>query len=387
MRAVVTGMIGTYPVGGVAWDYGQYLIGLEDLGFEVYYLEDTGCPTYDSDKREYDENCTYALRFLKEALSQLSPSLSERWHFRDQSGQAYGIERQKLRDVVASADVFLNVSGGTLMRDEYLKCPCKVLIDTDPGWNHFVNYPKWDERPGWHDSHGFRAHDHFFTYAERLGCADCLLPDFELHWNATRPPVVIDRWSPQGRANKWTTVMTWNNFHKPVKYKGRLFGTKELEFAKIERMPRARTNATYELATGGSGAPIEEWREIGWNVVDSHTISQTLDDYRDYVQSSRGELSVAKNLYVATRSGWFSCRSACYLAAGRPAILQDTGFSEVLPTGEGLLAFSTEDEACEAIDQVESDYSRHSEAARAVACEHLNSKKVLRSMLQRIGLN
>jgi hypothetical protein len=387
MRAVVTGMIATYPVGGVAWDYGQYLIGLEDLGFEVYYLEDTGGPAYDPDKRLYDDDSTYALRFLKETLAQLSPTLGDRWHFRDQSGEGHGISREKLREIVTGTDIFLNVSGGTLLRDEYLACPCKVLIDTDPGWNQFVNYPKWDANPGWQGSHGFRAHDHFFTYAERLGRADCLLPDFGLPWHSTRPPVVIDRWKPEGHPRKWTTVMTWNNFQKPVEYEGRLFGTKEMEFAKIEQAPRTCAKAAFELATGGSGAPIEKWREIGWNVIDSHAISKTLHDYRKYVQSSRGELSVAKNLYVATRSGWFSCRSACYLAAGRPAIIQDTGFTEILRTGEGLLAFSTEGEACDALDKVESDYSRHSEAARAIASEYLDAKKVLRSMLQRIGLN
>jgi hypothetical protein len=386
MRAVVTGMIATYPVGGVAWDYGQYLVALQDLGFEVYYLEDTGGPTYDPTRRLYGDDCSYGVRFLRKSLEQLSPRLTERWHFRDMSGECYGVSPHKLSEVIGSADLFLNVSGGTLLRDKYMPCPCKVLIDTDPGWNQFVNFPRWDAQPGWQNTHGYRAHDHFFTYAERLGQTDCLLPDMELIWHPTRPPVVLDRWKPTGDGRTWTTVMTWNNFHKPVEYQGRVYGTKEMEFAKIESMPKKRPALQFQLASGGSGAPIGEWRDIGWDVVDSHSVSESLDDYRDYIEGSRGELSVAKNLYVATRSGWFSCRSACYLAAGRPAIIQDTGFSDILPTGEGLFAFSYAQGAEDAIAAVESDYARHSRAARELATEHLDARRVVGDMLKRIGL-
>jgi hypothetical protein len=385
MRAVVTGMIATYPVGGVAWDYGQYAVGLEELGYEVYYLEDTGGPTYDPRQRLYGDDCSYGVRFLRESLARLSPQLAKRWHFRAASDDCYGIAPNSLKDLVASADLLLNVSGGTLLRDEYMSCRCKVLIDTDPGWNHFVNYPRWDAQPGWQKTHGFRGHDHFFTYAERLGRSDCLLPDLGLTWHPTRPPVVLDRWRPEEPASAWTTVMTWNNFRKPVEYQGRVFGTKEMEFAKIESLPRVQPGAQFELATGGSGAPVEKWQEAGWHVIDSHSVSETLDDYRSYIQGSHGELSVAKNLYVATRSGWFSCRSACYLAAGRPVVVQDTGFSDILPTGEGLFAFTDGRQAEESIAAVEADYARHSRVAREVASEFLDARRVLGGMLSRIG--
>ena len=258
MRAVVTGMIATYPVGGVAWDYGQYALGLEDLGFEVYYLEDTGGPTYDPTQREYGDDCSYGVRFLRESLGKLSHQLAERWHFRAASGDCFGIPADKMTQVIAGADLFLNVSGGTLLRDEYMTCRRKVLIDTDPGWNHFVNYPRWDASPGWQGTHGYRAHDQFFTYAERLGQADCLLPNLGLTWHPTRPPVVLDRWRPELPGSAWTTVMTWNNFHKPVEYQGRLFGTKEMEFAKIESMPTRRPKVSFELATGGLGRTNRE---------------------------------------------------------------------------------------------------------------------------------
>src|SRR5215207_4542174 len=196
MRAVVTGMIATFPVGGVAWDYGQYALALEDLGFEVYYLEDTSGPIYDPGQRQYSEECDYGVRFLRDSLALLSPRVADRWHFRAASGESYGLTPRKVQEIIAGADLFLNVSGGTLLRDEYMSCRCKVLIDTDPGWNHFVNYPRWDAQPGWQNTHGYRAHDHFFTYAERLGQSDCLLPDLGLTWHPTRPLVVLDRWKP-----------------------------------------------------------------------------------------------------------------------------------------------------------------------------------------------
>jgi hypothetical protein len=181
--------------------------------------------------------------------------------------------------------------------------------------------------------------------------------------------------------------MTWNNFRKPVEYKGQVFGTKEMEFAKIEPIPARQPAPRFQLATGGSGAPMENWRSIGWQVVDSHSVSETVDDYRGYIQASRGELSVAKNLYVATRSGWFSCRSACYLAAHRPVVTQDTGFSEVLPTGRGLLTFTDQREAEEALALVESDYDNHSRAAREFAAEFLDAKRVIGRMLRLISLS
>ena len=386
MRAVVTGMIATYPVGGVAWDYGQYILGLEKLGYEVYYLEDTGWQTYDPVRGEYGEDCSYGVRFLKESLTKLSPKLKERWHFRSMDGTAYGIEESKFEKIIAEADLFLNISGGTLLRDAYMDCKCKVLIDSDPGWNHFVNFPKWDKDPGWQGSHGWRAHDYFFTYAERMGQSDCILPEFGITWHPTRPPVVLDCWHSQQHGQTWTTVMTWDNFRKPIEYDGVLYGTKELEFGKVENLPNRLHQTRFELAVGGADAPTGRWQTLGWNVVDSHSVSTTLDDYREYIQRSRGEFSVAKNVYVATRSGWFSCRSVCYLAASRPVVVQDTGFSDIIPTGCGLFAFSNLEEAERGIETVEQDYIRHQKGAMDVAREYFGSDQVLGKMLEEIGL-
>ncbi|HMP81817.1 MAG TPA: glycosyltransferase family 1 protein [Verrucomicrobiota bacterium] len=385
MRAIVTGMIASYPVGGVLWDYGQYALGLERLGFEVYYLEDTGWQTYDPRKGEYGEDCSYSVEFLKTSLGKLSPTLGERWRFRNMDGKTFGLDDDALAEVVRTADLFLNVSGGTLLRDEYMACKRKVLIDSDPGWNHFRNFPKWDANPNWYGSHGYRAHDHFFTYAERIGKPDCPLPDMGLKWQPTRPPVVMDCWQPQPPNAKWTTVMTWKNFQETIAHNGVHYGTKEMEFGKVEQLP-SRTRAKLEVAVGGDQAPRERWRNLGWSVVESQDISRTVEDYRRYIQGSRGEFSVAKNVYAATRCGWFSCRSVCYLAAGLPVVVQDTGFSEFIPTGEGLFAFSNIDEATRGIEMVEADYARHQVAAREVARTQFSSDVVMGDLLQRIGL-
>ena len=386
-QAVVTGMIATLPFGGVAWDYGQYALGLERLGFEVTYLEDTGFPMLDPSDPDYGEDPGYGCSFAAAALGELSPGLRTRWHVRAPDGRSFGMPADELAAAVADADIFLNVSGACQLRDDYLTSRCKVVIDTDPGWNHFVKFPRSMANRGSDGIHAVTNHDVFFTYAENLGRADCPLPSFGLQWHATRPPVVLDSWQPQAPGERWTTVMSWANYAEPlVGTDGARYGAKELEFPKIESLPE-RVDIPLELAAGGVRPPVGHWQELGWGVVDSTVISRTLDDYRSYVQRSRGEVSVAKNAYVATRSGWFSCRSACYLAASRPVVLQDTGFSAHLPTEAGLLAFSSVDEAAAAIEAVEHDYAAHSAAARNVAVEHLSSEIVLADLLEKAGVS
>ena len=386
MKAIVTGMIATYPVGGVVWDYAQYIIGLHELGFEVYYLEDTGSPTYNPIAGLYGDDRAYSLEFLSLSLESMLPGMGGRWHFRAMDDRTYGLSAKDFGDILAESDLFLNISGGTLMRPEYMHSRRKALVDSDPGLNHFVNYPKWDKNPGWLGTKGFRAHDFFFTYAERIGKSDCPLPSFDLPWIPTRPPVASGKWSSLPPGDIWTTVMTWDNFRKPIQHGEQSYGSKELEFPRIERIP-SRVHAPVELAIGGNHAPREHWKSLGWSVVESHAVSATTHDYHRYVCSSRGEFSVAKNIYVATRCGWFSCRSVCYLAAGRPVVIQDTGFSEIIPCGDGVLPFTSLETAAGAINRVEGNYAAHQSAARAIALEYFDCRKVIPEMLGHIGLN
>ena len=174
------------------WDYGQYLLGLEKLGFEVFYLEDTGMLAYDPVTKTYGEDSSYSLDFLVSSLIKLMPALEKRWHFRSSNGRAFGLDEHVLHKILRNAAVFINVSGSAVLRDEYLASPRKVLVDTDPGYNHFVNYPKWDRSQAWLGTHGYRAHDFFFTYAEKMGQSDCKLPSLGISWRTTRPLVSLE---------------------------------------------------------------------------------------------------------------------------------------------------------------------------------------------------
>ena len=378
MKVIVTGLIATYPIAGVLWDYVQYVVGLQRLGFEVYYVEDSGLASYHEAPAAY----------LEKMLLWFLPELNGRWHYRTPENQSYGLTHAQIAKIAADCTIFLNVSGGCLLRDEYMVVPKKVLIDTDPGLNQFVNFPKWDAAPGWQGTRGYRGHDFFFTYAENLGKPFCILPDLGLIWQPTRPPVVMDLWKAAPGSGGWTTVMSWKPFQhykSEIRYNGIAYGAKEMEFQKFQALPQ-RVSAPLEVAVGGPNAPVSEWKQLGWQVADAAKISGDPTTYRDYIQNSRGEFSVAKNVYVATHSGWFSCRSVCYLAAGLPVVVQDTGFSEFIPSGEGLFAFSTLEEAVGAIESVERDYARHQKAARELARTQFAAEVVLGNLLQRIGL-
>lgn len=381
MKAVVTGMIANYGIGGVAWDYGQYALGLERMGYEVYYLEDTGEIPYDPGRGDVSEDYTHATTFLTQSFAAMSPTLAGRWRIVGFDGRSFGLGADEFAQVLREAVLFLNVSGSALMRDEYVACRNRVLIDTDPAWNHFKNYPKWDASPGWQGTHGWRAHEHFFTYALRLGRADCPLPDFGIKWHPTLPPVVRDCWQATTNSGAaWTTIMSWNTYAKGIEHDGRTYGAKEREFPKIERVP-ALTGIPCEVSVASHRAPREPWQAGGWTIRDAQSDSATVERYRDFIFGSRGELSVAKNAYVDTRCGWFSCRTACYLAAGRPAIVQDTGWSEIIPCGEGLLAFRDEASAAAALREVERDYARHARAAAEVAATHFDHAVILGDLL------
>jgi hypothetical protein len=388
MRAVVTGMVATFPVGGVFYDYVQYALGLERLGFEVYYLEDTRMPCLDPETGDYDHamDGTVPAARLAATLGAVSPSLGQRWHYRGADDATFGVPADEMAEVIADADLFLNVSGSATLRDAYLPSPNKVYVDTDPGWNHFMRWTRVRADPV---DHGMQAHDHLATYAERLGQPDCPLPDLGRDWHPTRPPVVAELWEPGSvpiPGPTWTTVMSWDNAPLPIEHDGVTYGTKEREFARVEHLP-SLAPAPLEVAAGGAHPPVERWREAGWSVVDAMAISRTPEAYRDYLQASRGEFSIAKHVYVATRSGWFSCRSTCYLAAGRPVVVQDTGFSEHLPTGEGVLSFADADEALSALRRVEADYDHHAEAARRIADEQFGAEGVLGDLCDRLRIN
>jgi hypothetical protein len=385
LRIIVAGMAAQYPVGGVAWDYLQYAIGLARLGHEVVYHEDTWCWPYDPLRRTMTDNPVYSAAYLRDFFARYAPELSGGWHYLHLHETSCGMSRAAFDDFAKRADLFINVSGGSFFPDSLSPSCLKLFIDTDPGYNQIIlsERPSWSPNVGrWCDA--VHAHDRHFTYAENFEAADCTMPTAGIAWKKTRMPVVPELWRARADAVKpgspWSTVMTWNVFKGKLEHRGVEYRGKAEEFAKIADLPR-RFDRPFRVAVGGTEAPLAELAARGWIAEGGPAATLTPGDYQDYIAASRGEVSVAKNVYVALRTGWFSTRSACYLAASRPVVVQDTGFSAVLPTGRGLHAFSTADEAAAAIKAVEADYAAEMQAARDIAFAHFDARQVLARLI------
>jgi hypothetical protein len=387
LRIVVAGLAAAYPVGGVAWDYLQYPVGLAHLGHEVIYHEDTWTWPFDPLQNARVDTPSYSANFLSRFFERYAPELGARWHYRHLGSESFGMSHSHFASYARSADLFLNVSATNRIPAELASRCITAFLDTDPGYNQIV----LSERPGWSENverwfNDFKAHARYLTYAENIGQADCLVPRLGVRWIPTRMPIVLSFWSGLPEAAKrgpWSTVMTWNDFRGPLVFGGREYGSKGVEFHRIRSLP-SMTSSPLRIAIGGGTAPTQELLNDGWQVLDGPSATITPQSYQAFIAGSRGEVSTAKNVYVAMNTGWFSCRTACYLAAGRPAVVQDTGFSRHIPTGNGLLAFDTVEQASSSIAAVEADYPAHATAAREIAAEYFDSVKVLGRMLDAI---
>jgi hypothetical protein len=389
VRVVVTGLVATYPVGGVAWDYLQYVQGLEALGCDVLYLEDTGQWFYDPAAQTFTPDAAGGASYLAAALQALRPERVRRWAVRTPDGRLLGLDEAALGRACATADLFLNLSGSCWLRDAYRAARVTAYVDTDPSYSQ-AKLAAADagvaDAATARSAALIRAHDVFFTLGEHVGAADCGIPSAGLIWHPTRQPIFLPNWpaTPGPRDGAFTTVLSWSIRPTPPVVDGRSYGGKEVEFRRFLDLPQ-RTAERLEAAISGA-APLGEIAAAGWRVVDARAVSATLDDYRRYLTGSRGELSVAKQAYVATRSGWFSTRSAAYLACGRPVVLEDTGFSAHLAVGPGLHAFTTADEAVAALAAVRHDYGAACAQARAVAEACFRAEDVCGRLLADAGV-
>ncbi len=370
MRILLAGIIGRHPYGGVTWCSLMYLLGLRELGHEVLYLEDTGECVYDADRDTISTDPSYGTRYIHAALEPFE--LGDRWCFVNYDDTCHGLTREALRAYCAGAELFINLSGGSwFWRDEYRRIPRKVFIDSDPVFTQLAIAK--GER--WYVEF-FRGFDRLFTFGANIGAAACDVPTGEFTWHPTWQPVVTSLWRtgtpPPGA--RVTTVMTWK-----TESFADVDGNKDREFVKFLDLP-ARTRSRFRLAVNG---PHTLLRDHGWHPVDAMSISRSPWDYRDFIQGSKSEFGVAKHAYVAHNSGWFSDRTECYLAAGRPAVVQDTGWSAHLPSGAGLLPFSTTEEAVEALADLEEDYPTHAQAATQIAEEHFSAARVLPRLLDK----
>jgi hypothetical protein len=272
-------------------------------------------------------------------------------------------------------DLVLNVMG-CLPRGDVGRSATWVFVDIDPG------YPQMWRELGLADM--LEGHDRFVTIGENIGRSDCPIPDCGVNWITTPPPVALEDWTPNGLGQAYTTVATWRNPYGTVTFDGVTYGSRVHEFRKFMELPRL-VGAEFELALDIDSAEVDDLRALqdnGWRLVDPRGVASSPRAYRDYIHQSRAEFCVAQNMYVATRSGWLSDRSICYLAAGKPVLAQDTGFSARYPVGEGLIAFSTLEQAAAGVFEIERDYERHSRAARAFAEEHFDAGKVLSRLLE-----
>jgi len=391
MRIIVTGLIGNYTLGGVAWDYLQYLLGFEALGHEVWYLEDTGGWVYNPIAGEPTIDCSYNVNYLGSLLAEFD--LGDRWIFRNEpDGKTYGVENPETADrIIAEADVLVNVSGACWLRESTSKPAHRLFLDGDPMFTQVAMLnparPEVLEHARMHTDH--------FTFALNINDADCQIPTLGLQWKPTIQPVATDRWvGPEAGIDPahpaqgaYTTAMNWVSY-KPVEFNGESYGQKDQEFLRFLDLPRL-SPAKFLLAMGrgaGQKRPTEQILAAGWNIIEPAEIIADYRGYRSFLANSRGEWSVAKHGYVQSRSGWFSCRSACYLAAGVPVVVQDTGWSRHLPTGDGVFAFETMEQSAAAIASIESNPAHHQAAARAFARDHLDAPKVCQALLDQSGI-
>jgi hypothetical protein len=370
-------MIGSVPnQGGIAWVMLHFFLGLRRLGHDVFFFEQCGPGDIrpSGASLERSENASYF------------QSVTRRFGFEDASclwlagtEETIGPDLAEVRTIARSADLLLNISG--VLKEQTLleELSTRVLIDLDPAFSQL-----------WHEEGidmGFSAHTHHVTVGQAIGTPECPIPTSGISWIPTLQPVVLDLWPKANRIveDAFTTVANWRGYGSAT-YEGVHYGQKAHSLRKFIALPKD-TGERFLLAMAidpGEEKDIEALAEHGWEVVDPMTVAKGPADYQSFVLGSRAEFGIAKSGYVASRCGWFSDRSACYLAAGRPVIAQETGFSRFLPTGRGLFAFETSEEIVAAIAELKQDYSGHAEAARELAEEYFDSDKVLARMLESI---
>jgi hypothetical protein len=380
VRIVVTGLLGQFAFGGVSWDYIQYLLGFRALGHEVWYLEDSGAWPYDPVRQTHVADCVFNVNYLGSLMEEFG--FGDRWIYRNGADQKFhGAGEAAARDLIKHGDLLVNVSSAGYLNDYEFGVKHRMFIDGDP---MFCQVGLLDPKNADYTAR-VRAHDSHFTFGLCVGERDCLAPETGIAWKKTVQPIALDYWPFQEAepVDRFSTVMNWASY-LPVEWEGKRYGQKDLEFERFKTLPRL-TSQRLEMAMGqgiGSKRPTQELRDLGWTIVEAGEVLPDHRSYHEFLRGSKAEWSVAKHGYVAGRTGWFSCRTACYLALGRPAVVQETGWSEHLPSGEGVIAFSTLEEAVTAIDDINDHYAEHQAAARALAVQYFEAKKVCADLLE-----
>jgi hypothetical protein len=369
--AVVAGYLVGNPVGGHVLSILHWLAGLRQLGYDVVFVEHHGWPNacWNPRAQALTDDPAYGLGELTMHAARLG---LRGFCFVDQQRRHHGMTPEALQAACRESEVMLGLWTVTWL-DVFAQCRRRIFIDTDPGFTQFGMSPEVRSSDAYASPMDFHEH---YSFGTRIGRPDCPIPTHGLTWKPLRPPVSLDLVSVRStpEAECFTTVMAWSP-RKPVVYDGVEYGMKDIEFWRIADLPM-RARGCLEIALGGP-APYEAIRAAGWRLAPAAEVTATPWSYLDYIGQSRGEFSVAVNLEVKTQSGWFSDRTAAYLASGKPAVVQDTGFSEDLPCGEGLFAFRTVDDAAAALEEIERDYARHCRAARKIAEAHFDARRLI----------
>jgi hypothetical protein len=388
LRIIVGGYIGLLPSGGVTWDYIQYPLGLHLLGHDVYYFEDTRqYSKYQSEGQQWDD-ATNSIQYLKHTMEKFG--LGERWAYRDIATDSwFGLSAEKVKEVFETADLFINVSAATFLRDEYLKIPKRVLIDSDPMFTQVQYWNDNDHEKSYKEiQQAFTDYHYLFTFGENINGEDCKIPKFGYNWIPTRQPICLDYWeglSSVNDTNVFTTVMNFSSKAKMI-YHNEEWGQKDVEFEKFKQLPKEFNKAKFQIIAAIGHAKINqsELKETGWDLADPLEKIRNADEYKEYIQHSLGEFSVAKETYVKSDSGWFSCRSACYLAAGKPVVTQETQWSKFIPAGQGLFSFTDSKSAMLGLEAIVANPAKHSKTAKEIAREYFDSSNVLTEFLSHI---
>ena len=374
-RIVVAGWVTGLPTASFFWHAVSFAVGFRDAGHEVWFLEDSGdYPwSYDPETQELDESAAYGVRFLADEMAAIG--MADRWVYRHGPTDRHdGMSAEQTRDVLAAADVLVNVSLTTPMRPEYMQVPHRLAIDTDPVFTQ-VRIAQGD----WLLGGVADSHTRLFTFGRPP------LPGQQHEWLPTRQPVVSRYWpvAPHpGPDAPFTTIMTWKAY-PPVEWQGVQYGAKDRSMPSLLDLP-SRTQARLEVALGGGD---DHWkaqgllRRNGWELSDPMGANGSSEQFHRFLARSAGEFGIAKQGYVEGRSGWFSERTCSYLASGRPAVVADTGWGEWLPEGEGLFAYRTVAGAAAALDEIRADPERHAQAARKIAVEHFEAVDVCTALL------
>jgi hypothetical protein len=368
--------------GGGTWVRLNWVLGLKKLGFDVYFVEQierATCVDAAGQVTSFEqcENLAYFRRITEQFGLAGSAALVY-----DAGDQVHGMTWAELLDVAASADLLVNISGHLRLTPVVHRVRRRVYLDLDPGFTQL-----------WHAAGtvgaGLAGHDFYFTVGENVGTAASSLPSGELRWRRIRPPVLLEQWpvSGHGDRNRFTTVASWRGPYGPVHYGGKTFGLKVHEFRKFVQLPGC-VPQRLEIALHIDPADEPDRQRLlghGWQVVDPQVVAPDPLAFRHYVQTSGGEFSVAKGIYVEANTGWLSDRTVGYLASGKPALVQDTGFGHHYPMGEGLVPFRRIEDARAGAARIAADYERHCRAARALAEAYFDSDRVLGHFVEQVG--